>query len=487
MRTAGAAIVLLTSLVAATVLTLRADAPVRAATPLPLAPCHLDTLAEEVRCGVAEVFEDRDRDTGRRIPIHVAVLPALRRSAAPDPLFILAGGPGQGARSYGGMVARAFRTVRRTRDIVLVDVRGTGASAPLTCLETVSDLGDFGLGRDVFFGEGKRCASELDADPRFYTHRNALADLDEIRARLGYDRINLWGGSWGTRAALIYALRYPGAVRRVVLDGAASLDMGFPRTVAADAQRAFDLLVRRCEQDPGCARAFPDPRERMRALLESLDARPVTARIPHPRTAQPVDVLLTRDVVAEIVRVALYTPTDVARVLPLVFAAAAGDFAPLAAQHGYSASATIDEMALGSTLAVLCSEDMPLVASADFAADARGSFLGTAYADGWAARCRDWPAGPPIDVDRAATSNAPALILSGLHDPVTPPRAGDAMARWFPSHEHVVVPGAAHNTSFTGCVPDLIAGFLDGAPIDASCVNDIPLPVLVTSHAGGRP
>jgi pimeloyl-ACP methyl ester carboxylesterase len=474
-------------LLGATTHTPRATAPGPGAAPLPLAPCHVESLAEEVRCGVAEVVEDRDAGGGRRIPIHVAVLPPLRRAAAPDPLFVLAGGPGQGARSYAGVIARAFKAVRRTRAIVLVDLRGTGDSAPLDCLETRDELAALAQGRDLFLGDGPRCVSELHADPRHYTHRNALADLDEIRARLGYQRINLWGGSWGTRAALIYALGYPAATRRVVLDGAAGWDLAFPRTVAADAQRAFDRVIARCAGEAACAAAFPNAAGALRALLARLDDRAVTVRIAHPRTGAPAGVTLSRDAVAEIVRVALYTTTDAARVLALVHSAAAGNYAPLAAQHVHSASLSSDSMALGATMAILCSEDLPLVAGADFAADARGTFVGSAYADGWAHRCRDWPAGAAPDIDRDARSNAPALILSGLHDPVTPPASGDSMARWFPTHEHVVMPGAAHNTSFTGCTPDVIARFLDGQPTDASCVNDVPLPALVTTLAGGRP
>ena len=99
--------------------------------------------------------------------------------------------------------------------------------------------------------------AEIDGDPRFYTHRQSLADLDEIRAALGYDRINLWGGSWGTRAALLFALRYPAVTRTVILDGAVALTMGFPRTASADAQAALDRLIDRCREDAAAARRFP--------------------------------------------------------------------------------------------------------------------------------------------------------------------------------------------------------------------------------------
>ncbi|HSC28641.1 MAG TPA: alpha/beta fold hydrolase, partial [Vicinamibacterales bacterium] len=190
--------------------------------PLPLVPCHLESLAEQVLCGVHDVYEDRDAASGRRIPIHVAVLPPLRRSAAPDPLVIMAGGPGQGARSYAGLAARYFRQVRRSRAIVLVDLRGTGASNPLECPGAQDEIVALGRGADLFLGSPRDCASGLDADVRHYTHAAALADLEDVRLRLGFDRVNLWGGSWGTRAALLYALTYPHAVRSLVLDGAVS-------------------------------------------------------------------------------------------------------------------------------------------------------------------------------------------------------------------------------------------------------------------------
>ena len=370
---------------------------------------------------------------------------------------------------------------------MLVDLRGTGDSASLACLVDRDPLAMLGADQGAFGEEGAACAAELSRDPRHYTHANALADLDEIRQRLGYQQTNLWGGSWGTRAALLYALEYPDAVRRIVLDGAVALDMSFPRSVAADTARAFELLVERCAAEPLCRRLLPDPRRELRKVLSRLEASPVSARIRHPRTGRPVRVTLTRDAVAEVLRVALYTTVDAARLLQLVHSAASGDYAPLAAQHLHASTVFADDMALGATLAILCSEDVPLVRHVDFAAEARDTPFGAGYAEAWVARCGQWPAGPPLTVDHTRTVSAPALILSGALDPVTPPRAGEAMARRFASPVHVVVPGAAHNASFGGCVPDLIAAFVDDTPFDPSCVADLPVPPIAVDSSGGRP
>ncbi|HSC28187.1 MAG TPA: alpha/beta hydrolase, partial [Vicinamibacterales bacterium] len=278
-------------------------------------------------------------------------------------------------------------------------------------------------------------------------------------------------------------------VRSLVLDGAVSLGAEFPRSVGRDAQRALDLLLGRCAADEECAAAFPDAKAMVGRLLARFDRGPIAAMLPHPRTAAGVQLTLTRDTVAEIIRVALYTPQDAARLLQVIRHAAQDDFGPLAAQYVHSASMSVDEMALGATMSILCSEDMPPLAAADFDGAGRGTFLGAAYAEAWRSRCREWPAGPPIAIDPGATSAAPTLILSGASDPVTPPSSGEAMGRHFPNHLHLVVPGAAHNASFTGCVPDLIAAFVaqgSAEPLEAGCIAATPLPPIAANDAGGR-
>lgn len=456
-------------------------------TPFALEPCHLDGLAEEVRCGIHDVAENPAAPDGRRIQVHVAVLPALRRLVDPDPLFVFAGGPGQGARGYGSTVARFFKKVRRSRDIVLIDLRGTGASAPLRCPAEDDSLS---LTSEQVGAQIRQCRDALTADPRFYTHQESLADVDEIRRRMGYQTINLWGGSWGTRAALLYALRYPDATRAVVLDGAVPLDLGFPRTASADANAALNRLVADCAADADCTRAFPDPEALLRRLAERFSAGAVTTTFKHPRSGAPTNVVMQYDLVTEIVRGALYVPRDSAALLFTIERAADGDFAPLAAQYLRTASWSIDDMTLGATYSILCSEDLPQTAGVDFAADAKGSFFGTVYADAWRQRCADWPAGRALEAANLATSKAPALILSGEHDPVTPPRTGAAMGRHFPANWQVVVPGAAHNASFSGCVPDLIADFIargSGDGLEAACVNRVAWPPFTVSTAGSRP
>lgn len=453
-----------------------------------LEPCHIKDFEEEVRCGTLKVPENRASRTGRTIDLQVAVLPALRPESAPDPLFILAGGPGQGARSYAPFVRSAFKEVRRSRDVVLVDVRGTGASNPLDC-----DLGDpleF-LGMEGEALDPTPCLKGLKGDPRFYTSEPIVDDLDDVRAALGYERINLWGGSYGTRAALVYARRHGEHVRSVVLDGAAPFEIELPLHNAWGAQRALNRLLADCTAEPACRAAFPRLGEELREVLARLDRAPVHVSLRHPQTNRPVELTISRSAFASGIRGMLYMPTHASLIPYMVHAAALGDFSPMAALSLQTAAWSTETMSLGMTLSVLCAEDVQRISNEEAERAIRGTFLGRSEIDTWRQMCSKWPRGPlPAEVDRVRQLPMPALILSGDLDPVTPPRWGEAMKAHFPKALHVVVPGTGHNTSTTGCVPDLIAQFIEkgsAAGLDAECVQTVRRPPFVIDPSGTAP
>lgn len=466
----------------------RAEAPrTRTSTRnIELQRCHLKDFPEEVLCGTLRVPEDRAAGTGRTIDLQVAVLRAQRPESAPDPLFILAGGPGQGARGYGPFVQTAFKEVRRDRDIVLVDVRGTGGSNPLAC-----ELGDPLEILETEEIDPTPCLKGLKGDPRFYTSETIVDDLDEVRAALGYGRINLWGGSYGTRAALVYARRHAASLRSVVLDGAVPFELQLPLYNAWGAQRAMDRLLADCAAEPECHAAFPRLREELGAVLARLGQGPVRVSLPHPRTGRPTELTFSRSSFASGLRGILYVPTHASLVPHMIHAAALGDFSPLAALSLETAAWSTETMSLGLTLSVVCSEDVARITDEEVERAIRGTFLGRSEIDQWRQMCARWPRGPlPADADRVRPMRIPALILSGDLDPVTPPRWGEAMKAHFPGAVHVVVPGAGHNTSTTGCVPDLIAGFMEkgsAAGLDASCVRKVRRPPFVIDPSGTAP
>ncbi len=292
------------------------DVPAEMAPRLALAPCPPADNIEDGFCGTWEVFENRDAAAGRRITLRVVVLPALSINTASDPVFILAGGPGQAASELTEAIRVPFRQVNRDRDLVFVDQRGTGGSNPLTC-ELDEEAPEDALLLDPMADELLRarvveqlgaCVASLDADPRFYTTPIAMDDLDDVREALGYDTINLWGGSYGTRAGLVFLRRHPDRVRTAILDGVAPVAMKLPLYMGMDAARALDLLLEDCAADAGCHAAYPDLGAELQAVLATLEEGPVRQTLAHPRTGRPAEVVVSRTSLASSVRAPLYSP-----------------------------------------------------------------------------------------------------------------------------------------------------------------------------------
>lgn len=452
----------------------------RAEPTIALAPCQLSApgvvqrLAAE--CATVQVFEDRAAATGRTIDLQVAVVPAVSRSAAPDPLFILTGGPGQAATESYVLLAPAFQAINQERDIVLVDQRGTGRSSPLDC-PTDQQTDQQAEPRDA----AAACLAALEADPRYYTTSRAVDDLDQVRAALGYEQINLYGVSYGTRAALTYLQRYGARVRAAILDGVVPQDQPLGLYVARDAQRALDMALERCAADPDCRAAFPDLRADLERLLEQLERDAPTVRIPDPVSAQPTEILLTRAVAAQTIRLLSYAPETVALLPLLIHSAAEGDLAPLAAQARIAGDTLSESISVGLNLAVLCSEDTPFIDPPAAAQAGVGSYLGDGPLDQQIGACADWPRGAvPADFKRPVASEVPVLLLSGEADPVTPPANAGQVARSLPNSLSLVAPGMGHNVIARGCIPRLANRFLDQASprdLPTDCLNQIaPLP-----------
>ena len=460
---------------------------------LPLSPCRLKG-GLQATCGSFDVPEDRAKPDGRHLKLRVAVVPALARSPRADPLFMLAGGPGQAAtEAFPELVTMAFERVHRSRDIVLVDQRGTGSSNPLKCQFVDADaplakrIADPGFPAERL----KACLEGYDADPRLYTTSIAMEDLDEVRRALGYGPIDLWGGSYGTRAALVFLREHGDAVRSGILDGVAPPPLRLPISFAADAQRALDRLFLACANEEPCAKAWPDLPARFERLLSRLDTSPPRVTVADPLTGAPVQLTIDRDVMTSVLRVVLYQP-GMAVLVPLVIARAeGGDFGPLVAMAAAFDAGTRDAMAVGMMLSVVCTEDVPRIADGEWASAAKGTFLGEAVFRPFREGCAVWPKGEaPAGFGEPVRSDKPVLLLSGEVDPVTPPAWAEQAAKTLPNSRHFVVPGVGHGASSVGCVPRLISEFLDSAnpaALDGTCVTTQKRPPFFVNFAGPTP
>jgi pimeloyl-ACP methyl ester carboxylesterase len=389
-----------------------------------------------------------------------------------------------------GLVREVFRDVQRKRDIVLVDQRGTGKSNPLNCRSETDSLSELTESDEVALDRLRKCLEEYDADVRLYTTPIAMDDLDDVRAHLGYERINLYGGSYGTRAALVYVRQHGDRVRSMILDGVAPTDMRLPLFAARDAQRALDKLMTDCEAEAACGAAHPGLAARVRALLQRLDANPPRVRIVHPRTGVAEDVVVEARIVASVLFGALYSPLTASLVPTLLARAEQNDFQSLFALAFANEDAS-DNMSLGMQLSVICSEDATRVTPADLAREGAGTIFGGYLLRAQVKACEMWPRG---SVDASyydpIVSEVPALILSGEVDPVTPPGWGDAVTKHLKNARHVAVPATGHGVIGTPCGQRLVQAFIErgtSADLDTSCADNVRRPPFFLTPAGPDP
>ena len=448
-RAAAAALALVTALAAA---------PARAddAPGLALQPCRLRGLEHDARCGTLRRPLDPARPDGPALSLHVAVLPALARQKRPDPVFFFAGGPGQSAIGLAGAIDRLLTRVGTRRDVVLIDQRGTGHSAPLQCDTPSADESVArAFDRARLLAALDECRAQLAklpwGDLRFYTTTIAMADADAVRAALGAERVNVVGASYGTRAALEYLRAYPQHVRRIVLDGVAPPDMSLPESFDVDGRAALSAVFSGCAAEPACARAYPRLADTWQRLLASL---PRTIDAADPADGRPLHLAVTRDAVADLLRPALYAPS-IGAVLPqAIDAAAAGRFEPLLAVAGLM-SGSGNDLSEGEHFSVVCSEDVPRLVAATAA---EGSSQGL-----YRAACARWPRGAvPAAFYEIPAAHVPAVLLAGTLDPVTPPRHAQRVARALgPQARAVVVPNTGHGTLGIACLRDAVYRFID--------------------------
>ncbi len=451
-----------------------------------LKPCKVG--GSEGLCGTYEVWENREAASGRKIAVNIAVLPAMGSKTEPDPIFFFAGGPGQGATETAGLFGPSFADARRKRDLVFVDQRGTGGSNPLRCdVEGPAGKPQTWL-VDMFppeYVDACRRKLEKIADLTLYTTPIAMDDIDEVRAALGYDKINLYGGSYGTRAAAVYMRRHPQTVRAAVLGGAASVFHGIPSTFAQDAQRALDLLIHDCRANADCNRAFPDVRGDLDKALARLRRGPVTVEIPNPydEDAPKETVKLALGPFISGVRSMLYNARNSGYLPLFVHEAAKGNWMPIAQYSARYMRGVKTAVADGLYLSVTCAEDIPFFNATAARKQSRGTFLGDYRVAQQVGACARWPRGVlPDGFSEPVRSDAPVLVLSGELDPVTPPHSGEAAMLGFKNGRHIVVANTAHGMygpPWTSCIGEIVARFFEtGSPegLDASCAFEIERP-----------
>ncbi len=465
----------------------RAAVPPEYAASLVRESCESLSVAD-ARCYRLTVPENRDVPNGRSIPLRVVVLPATGRDRATDPIFYLAGGPGQAASEMVRDSSLVEGALRQRRDLVFADQRGTGGSHALMC-RFYGPPEDAQSYFDAFLPIEKvracRAALEKDADLSQYTTAASVADLEEIRAALGAPQINLIGGSYGTRLAMEYVRRHEDRVRAVILESAVPPDTHVPEDFGRFFEHALEGLLNECAASTSCAGEFPAIRDEARTVFDRLRSGPVTATVVHPYTRQSSKVTLTRDHVSEAIRYMTYSSRDAARVPLYLHLAYKGDYSPIAQ---FLLRWRADGMFEALYLSITCAEDVPFVAP-DSAERDDPTYLGGYRVRQQRAACAEWPRGAvPATHGQPVKARTPVLITSGLLDPVTPAANGDEIAQTLTNSLHVRVPYSGHSPSGLAglqCLTDLKRTFIDHARtdnLDVTCVSHISRPGFATSQ-----
>lgn len=438
-------------------------------------------LSARARCGTVQVFENRTTNTGRTIDLAFVVVPAKNADEEqPDPVFVLAGGPGQAATQALPIAGSSLADANQTRPLVFVDQRGTGASNGLQCIpESLDNMlrGPWHPDNKAFL---EQCRDGLSADLTQYATHTAMDDLEDVRVALGYESINLWGGSYGTRAALAYLRQHGEHVRSAVIWGVAPPGEPFPATFAPDGQAALDRLLADCAADSGCAGLLPDGAATVQRILDRLDKEPAEVTVTDPRTGQPATITLTREMFVDGLRLTLYDASWSAGLPAMLAAADAGNYDPLLSLMVPLTVAVISQIHLGMFLSITCAEDVPLLNSTheDMA---RNTFVGSGAIDGLRLACESWPrATLPDGYLTPVSSDVPVLLMAGELDPVTPPATARSAAKTLSNSRVVPLPNVGHGTSNARkCESSLTGSFFekpDPAALDDSCAAGLARP-----------
>lgn len=448
-------------------------------TKVQLVPCYAKDLPDRLLCGTVQqplnikAVKDAENQT---ISIHFAIIPAIKPLYPTEAVLAFAGGPGQSAFDAAAVFAQALRYARENRDILLVDQRGTGKSGLLQCdgMDLVSQFAFDESTADIVAlakTDTLACKEKLQVDLSHYTTVAAASDFEAVRQALGYQKLHLYGGSYGTRMAQEYMRQYPAAVVTATLDGVVPFNQSLGALGAAS-DASVAALYAYCEASETCHQQFPDARQQLQQLIQQLDAAPVSTRVRHPRTFALIDLTLTRAKLQQAIRFALYSNNSRALLPYTIEQALAGDYSPLV---GLMLSQDIvQQLSVGVNFAVVCAEDVPFW-TAESRAEFAKSYLGRTWMQSAEASCAVWQT-PAVDVayTQPLQTATPVLLLSGGLDPVTPPAWAELAMSQMPNARHLVAPHATHIVASQSCAPKLISQFINqqsAANLDASCLN----------------
>ena len=448
---------------------------------LALQLCSAPGVERSARCGAIEILENPDRPGSRKLEIHFVVIPAANGHARPDPIVPLLGGPGEAAIETGQMFVDRLAPMLNNRDLLLVDQRGAGQPGALRCHFFSPDDPAESLQNLFPPARVESCAKDLatHADLTQYSYRRFADDLEKVRRTLGYGQLNLFAGSYGTRAAQVFVRTYPCSVRTIYLGSVVPIDIALPLPFAKAAQSALERTFAACESDASCRSAFPHVRDEFSQIMGRLASARVFVKVPgHART-----VALSQGRVAEWFRSLLYRPSSAARLPWLIDRASKGDWAPIVKGILEDERDANNDLSLGLLLSITCSDDVPFVRQEEVAAATRNTFLGDWRLRQQQAACKAWPHSvAPASYREPIHTQVPTMFVSGDSDGGTPLWFTEHAAPGFRNRVEVIMSNRGH-TEWAPCIETLYQRFLNQGSVqelDASACSHLSRPPFKT-------
>ena len=467
----------------------------RAASPelgLHLKPCTIGKAQASAECGTFGVYENRAKHAGKVIALNVVVLKAKHPSH--EAIAMIAGGPGQGATEFAEPIAdklflHDIAALNDTYDIIFMDDRGMGSSNLLQCdFAPQSDPAAY-FNQIIPEKQLVACRKRLGAtnDLSQYNTNATVDDLDDLRAALGYQKIVLYGGSYGTFFSLVYARRHPQHVDSMVLEGVSAPGFQPLPGEPLGAEIALEDLFMKCRRDAACNKTFPDFPEHFNALIQRLNKGPIPVRL--ERKGRPtVTVALSKEVFVDRLREVLYDPDGASYIPYIVEQAYRGNTAPLAHLMDFVTGGLDSDLAMGAWLSFTCADWIPFLNESVVRNAAAHSFAGDLRIRAQQHACSRWdvPA-MPAAFNHPVVSDLPILMIEGSDDPATPEKYAQAALPYLHDAKLVIVKGAGHVTE-TACTDKLVVQFVRAGSakgVNANrCRSAFTMPPFATSLKG---
>ena len=439
--------------------------------------CLVSQGAQQIdaQCAELERLENRGDLNSRTITLSVMKLPSRSLTPKKDAFTVIQGGPGASSIDLALSYSSVLESIRAERDILVVDQRGTGRSNILPCTN-MSETQQLSVDDAQQIKKlSQVCLEALDADLRFYTTSVAVQDLDAVRHAAGYERLSIYGVSYGTRVAQHYLRRFPKQTRAVILDGVSHIGLNLAGgEIARRSQLAFDQMAERCQLLEDCSAQFGDIQLKFSQLRERLSKSPVSVSLAHPVSGEFTEKELSEGDLLGLLRLMAYSTESNALLPMLISQAHAKNYVPLVAQTMMIGAEFSQGFAIGMSNSVVCAEDAPFVQTSDLQ-NLENTYLGNEMAENIAAMCEVFPQGV-IDDDffESFDSDVPVLILSGETDPITPPENGKKTEAMLSNAKHLIVPAHGHGVFHRGCVLQLGSQFIQEGSfeaLDASCIE----------------